>query len=91
MKYLINYFDCGILLERKGKAVCDFKISSIGNINKKNLYRFLISILFQGVKALAYADFCRAASLIDKKSHLTQEGLDEILEIKRGIKKVKKN
>jgi hypothetical protein len=35
IKYLINYLDCGILIERKGVAACDFRVRSIADINQK--------------------------------------------------------
>lgn len=88
IKYLINYLDCGIFNERKGVAACDFKVRSIADLNQK-IIPFFDKYPIMGVKAQAYADFCRAGNLIDKKSHLTKEGLDEILEIKKVINKVR--
>jgi hypothetical protein len=35
-----------------------------------------------GVKLLDYLDFCLAAKLVNKKAHLTLEGLEEIKKIK---------
>jgi hypothetical protein len=36
----------------------------------------------QGSKALDFEDFCRIALLLNKKAHLTSEGLEEIKKIK---------
>jgi len=41
--------------------------------------------LLQGTKALDFADFKRAAELIENKAHLTPEGLEEIRKIKMGM------
>ena len=38
-----------------------------------------------GVKALDFADFCRAAELMKEKKHFTPEGLEEIRKIKAGM------
>jgi hypothetical protein len=36
----------------------------------------------EGIKSLDFKDFCLAAELINKKSHLTLEGINEIMTIK---------
>jgi hypothetical protein len=40
-----------------------------------------------GVKSLDYLDFCLAAELVNKKDHLTLEGLEEIRKIKSRMNK----
>jgi hypothetical protein len=40
-----------------------------------------------GVKLLDYLDFCLVAKLMNKKSHLTLEGLEEIRKIKSRMNK----
>nr|YP_009261990.1 LAGLIDADG endonuclease [Chrysoporthe austroafricana]AMX22065.1 LAGLIDADG endonuclease [Chrysoporthe austroafricana] len=86
MEYLIDYLDCGMLYKRN--EACDFRVRSIVDIKKK-IIPFFDKYPIQGVKSLAYVDFCRAAYLIDKKSHLTTDGIDELLEIKREINKIR--
>jgi hypothetical protein len=36
----------------------------------------------EGIKSLDFKDFCLAAELISKKSHLTEDGMKEIINIK---------
>lgn len=38
-----------------------------------------------GVKALDFADWCKAADIVKDKSHLSAEGLKEINLIKAGL------
>jgi len=38
-----------------------------------------------GIKLLNYLDFCKVAELINKKDHLTREGLEQIRKIKFNI------
>jgi len=40
-----------------------------------------------GVKLLDYLDFCLAAELVNKKAHLTLEGIEEIRKIKSRMNK----
>jgi hypothetical protein len=40
-----------------------------------------------GVKRLDYLDWCKVASMMQKKEHLTSEGLDQIRKIKMGMNK----
>jgi hypothetical protein len=44
-----------------------------------------------GVKLLDYLDFCKVAELINKKSHLTLEGIKEIIKIKSIMNKNRYN
>jgi hypothetical protein len=41
----------------------------------------------EGVKRLNFEDFCRVVSIMESKKHLTNEGLDEIKQIKKGMNK----
>jgi hypothetical protein len=38
-----------------------------------------------GIKSLDYLDFCLVAELVNKKAHLTKEGIEEIRKIKSRI------
>jgi len=38
-----------------------------------------------GIKLLNYLDFCKVAELINKKDHLTKEGLENIRKIKSNM------
>jgi hypothetical protein len=41
--------------------------------------------MFEGAKALDFLDFCKAIDLINKKEHLTKEGLNKIIKIKSDM------
>lgn len=62
-----------------------FQFSALRNINT-----FINSLNVEkaqilGAKALDYADFCKAVSIINNKSHLTQSGLEAIRNIASGM------
>ena len=38
-----------------------------------------------GAKAKDFSDFCKVAKLMEKKDHLTKDGLEQILTIKQGM------
>jgi ABC-type microcin C transport system permease subunit YejB len=39
----------------------------------------------QGLKSKNFSDFTKAAKIIKVKEHLTQEGLDKLIQIKAGM------
>jgi hypothetical protein len=41
----------------------------------------------ESIKLLDYLDFCLGAELVNKKAHLTKEGLEEIRKIKLRMNK----
>jgi len=51
-----------------------------------NIYDKIIPLFkeysIQGIKLLDFQDFCQAAELIKKKSHLTSNGLEQVRTIK---------
>jgi hypothetical protein len=59
--------------------------------NFEDIYGKLIPLFkeykIRGIKALNFQDFCLAAKLMDKKIHLTEEGLKQIKSIKSGMNK----
>ena len=84
MKGLILYLGCGKYSERKEAG--DFKVLSISDINKK-IVPFFSEYQLQGIKSLNFADFRSAAQIMEKKGHLTPEGLEQIQNIKMGMNK----
>ncbi len=38
-----------------------------------------------GAKAKDFSDFCKVAKLMEKKDHLTKDGLEQILTIRQGM------
>ena len=67
--------------KKNNKTWIEYRVTKIGDITQK------IIPLFQkypiiGVKALDFADWCLVADMVNKKEHLTKEGLDKIRKIK---------
>ena len=87
MKSLIELLKCGKIY-RKGDLY-DLRVSKFGDITEKIIPLFSKHRI-RGVKALDFSDFCRAASLMKDKKHLTVEGLDQIRQIKAGMNRGRK-
>lgn len=72
---------CGFIIKYPKISAIVLKIS-----NFKDTYYKMIPLFNKykiiGVKSLDYLDFCLVAELVNKKSHLTLEGLEEIIKIK---------
>jgi hypothetical protein len=79
-----NYLGCGKYYTITGKDFGDFKVSRISDITEK-IIPFFTKYCLQGVKSKDFEDFCKVANLMEKKAHLTQEGLEEIRKIKSGM------
>jgi hypothetical protein len=62
----------------------EFTVTSLKDINNI-IIPFFSKYPLQGVKLADYLDFCKVVELMKNKAHLTQEGLDQILEIKLGM------
>lgn len=81
---LISFLGCGTFWLGSSNA------GSVLNVRKLSDITSLIIPLFEqhplhGTKKLDYLDFCRVAALMNKKEHLTLEGLDVIRGIKAGM------
>ena len=102
MKSLIDYLGCGKYSIRKNKlaAAGDILVIKFSDIVEKTRERepcqgwtfpgfpfipFLIKYPILGVKYLDFVDFTK--DLMKNKSHLSQEGLDQIRKIKVGMNK----
>jgi LAGLIDADG endonuclease len=77
-----KFFNFGSIYSNKN-GVSNYTIRSIKLINKF-IERFEKTKLL-GAKALDYTDFCKAVWLMNKKSHLTPEGLAEFKAIAAGM------
>ena len=82
MKSLIEYFDCGIVV--KNKEAFLYRVQKFEDIYDKIIPFFSLNRI-QGVKFFDYSDWCKAAELINKKAHLTEEGLYQLHKIKAGM------
>ena len=87
LKLLIEYLDCGNIY-KNGDAF-DFRVSKLSDILNK-IIPFFKKYPILGVKALDFADFCKAAELMKNKAHLTKDGLEQIRKIKAGMNRGRK-
>jgi hypothetical protein len=85
MKRIINNLKCGYINKHSENAI-ELKIASFSDI-----YNIIIPLFkeykIQGIKALDFVDFCQVAELINKGTHLTLEGLEQIKKIKSQMNK----
>lgn len=81
---LIAYLGCGRLSISEKQNFSNFIVTKLSDILDK-VIPFFNEYPVQGVKALDFADFKRAAELIKDKRHLTEEGLKELFAIKSGM------
>ena len=87
LRSFIKMLDCGKVYIRKSKnkeVYIEYRIDKFKDIKNKIIPLF-IKYPVIGQKLLDFQDFCRVANLIDKKYHLTSEGLNEIQIIKKGM------
>jgi LAGLIDADG endonuclease len=77
---------CGYIYKHPKINIIDLIISKVEDIYYKMIPLFNKHKVI-GVKSLDYLDFCLAAELINKKAHLTLEGLEEIRKIKLRMNK----
>jgi hypothetical protein len=54
------------------------------------LFLFFYNYPLQGAKALNLKDFLKIVDIIKTKSHLTKDGMEEILTIKAGMNRKRK-
>ena len=84
LKYLIQYWGCGKYYSHSSFETGEFLVANFeDNINKIVPFFDKYSIL--GTKIKDLEDFKTIALLIQNKSHLNQEGLNQILKIKEGM------
>ena len=81
------YLNCGQVY--KNRDAFDYRVTKFIDITDK-IIPFFKKYPIRGVKALDFADWCKAAELIKNKKHLTAEGLDEIRHIKEGMNTLRK-
>jgi hypothetical protein len=78
-----EYLNCGKIFKHSKNAVV-FKVSKLSDINQ-NIITFFLKYPILGVKAQDFKDFCFVADIVNKKGHLTKEGLDLICQIKANM------
>jgi hypothetical protein len=86
MNNIKNVLSCGFINKYSKKNIIVLRISNFEDVYYKiilifNKYKII------GIKSLDYLDFCLAAELVNKKAHLTLEGIEEIRKIKSRMNK----
>ena len=82
LKCIKEFLNCGHVYQI-GEAF-DYRVRKFDDIDNK-IIPFFSKHPIYGVKALDFADWCRAAELRKQKKHLTAEGLEKIKQIKAGM------
>jgi hypothetical protein len=80
----VNFLNCGRVSEKPQTSSVELLITKFSHIEDKLIPLFNKYPLF-GIKQRDYEDFCKIALLIKHKVHLTNEGLEQIRQIKSGM------
>lgn len=86
LKSLVESFNCGYVAQYKTRKVCEPIITKIDDIITNILPSFDIYKI-EGSKHKDYVNFKEAAVLINNKEHLTENGLNKIIELKNYMNK----
>ena len=84
LKRLAKYLECGRISEAKNRDSVEWIITRSDDINLK-LIPFLTKYTLSGVKLLDFDRFKKVSYLIEKKMHLTPEGVTLIKAIKDAM------
>ena len=82
MRLFIKYFECGNVEFKR--EVLEYRVDKFSDLYGKIL-PFFRKHPIRGVKLKDFEDWCKVADLMVVKSHLTLEGLEQILKIKAGM------
>lgn len=74
----------GSYYRRKNNKAGDFIVSKFEDIIKK-IIPFFIKYPLIEAKSLDFVDFCKIATLMESKKHLTLVGFEENLKVKSGM------
>ena len=83
MKAIKVFFGCGFIT-KDGVAAVTFFVAKFDDINTK-VIPFFKEYPIQGVKALNYKDWVKAAEIVKEKKHITETGFADIMKIKAGM------
>ena len=78
--YIAEYLNCGKIYKHSKNAVV-FRVSKLSDINQ-NIISFFSKYQILGEKSKDFKDFCFVADIMNKKGHLTKDGLDLISQTK---------
>lgn len=84
MSMLVTFFDCGNVYA--SGTMVNFSVSDFSDIIN-NVIPIFNKYPVIGVKYENYLDWCKVATLMQSKMHLTAEGLQRIITITKGMNK----
>lgn len=87
---IVKFLGCGKFRESPKNPACLFVVAKLSDLDGKIIPLFA-QYKLQGSKRLDYLDFCKIAELVKNKVHLTNEGLEQIINIKKGMNKGRNN
>lgn len=87
MRSFLEYLGCGNIY--KSRESFNFTVTKLDDLAHKIIPLFQYYPVL-GVKALDFEDFSTVVNMIKAKKHLTEEGLEEIKQIKVGTNKGRK-
>ena len=79
---LVDYLGCGRISVSKEAAY--YTCSRFTDLSEKIL-PFFINYAILGIKSEDFKDLCKVCEIVKSKGHLTNEGFNQIREIKRGM------
>jgi hypothetical protein len=85
---IAKYLDCGYVSVRGD--IVDFHVVKISDITEK-IIPFFAKYRIIGVKEKNFEDFTKVVEMVNKKDHLTSEGLEKIREIKSRMNTFRDN
>lgn len=86
MESLISYFECGYIEKDSRGPWLYYIVKNFTDISDK-IIPFFHQYNIIGSKNLDFNDWCKIATLMQDKKHLTPEGLNKIISIKAGMNK----
>lgn len=84
MRTFVDYFGCGSYYPHSTRDIGEYKCQDFHN-NYNKIQQFFLKYPLLGSKLEDFKDWCLVLELIKNNAHLTQEGLDIILNIKNGM------
>jgi transcription initiation factor TFIID subunit TAF12 len=81
---LMEYLDCGYICKKEDTL--DYRVTKFADVESKIIPLFKQYPIL-GIKYKDFKDICRAVDIMKDKGHLTNEGLNKIIQIKAGINK----
>ena len=86
LKNLVEIFNCGYVSQYKNRKVCEFVVTKINDI-MMYIIPFFEKYPIKGTKYNDYIKFKEAAIIIKNKEHLTEKGLNKVIDLKKSMNK----